>query len=141
MKHKQVSAVHLFLLDKDEILLLKRQNTGFHDGDFSLPAGHIEENESVFDTAIREGLEELGLKIFREDLEIVQVMHRKSVASRIDFFLRLNRVNGSIINNEPHKSAGLFWYKLQKLPENTIPYIRTAINNYQKKICFDTFGW
>ncbi len=106
MYHTLIPAVHMFLVKQDSILLLKRLNTGYHDGDYSVPAGHIEPNESVITAAIREASEELGISVItaaiREaseelgilvrpaELTIVQVMHRKSSWERVDFFLRVN---------------------------------------------------
>jgi len=40
-------AVHLFLLQDNKILLSKRYNTGYEDGNWNVPAGHVEEGESV----------------------------------------------------------------------------------------------
>ena len=47
----------------------------------------------------------------------------------------------SIKNNEPNKCDDLKWFDINNLPENTIPYIKEAINNYNKKIKFSLFGW
>jgi len=141
MYHTLIPAVHMFLVKQDSILLLKRLNTGYHDGDYSVPAGHIEPNESVITAAIREASEELGILVRPAELTIVQVMHRKSSWERVDFFLRVNHWQGNIQNNEPNKCETLQWFPFQELPENTIPYIRRAIQNYLHHIPFDVFGW
>ena len=141
MYHTLIPAVHMFFVKHDSILLLKRLNTGYHDGDYSVPAGHIEPNESVIAAAIREASEELGILVRPADLTIVQVMHRKSSRERVDFFLRVNHWQGDIRNHEPDKCEALQWFSVQELPENTIPYIRRAIQNYVQHIPFDVFGW
>lgn len=47
MKNKVNLSVHLLLLNKDNILMLRRYNTGYEDGNYSLIAGHLEKNETV----------------------------------------------------------------------------------------------
>lgn len=78
-------AVHLFLLRGQEILLLRRYNTGYEDGNYSVPAGHLDGNEEVKAAAIREAKEECGIDLAPADLSLAGVMHRRSFDERIDF--------------------------------------------------------
>jgi len=48
---------------------------------------------------------------------------------------------GEIVNKEPDKCDDLRWFPLTALPENTVPYVRKAIENYQQRNWFDSFGW
>lgn len=64
------------LLRDDTILLLRRFNTGFADGQYSLPAGHLDGNEHVIDAAIREAREEIGIEIDASTARVCGVMHR-----------------------------------------------------------------
>ena len=57
-RFKLVVAVHLILIENGKILLLRRYNTGYEDGNYSLVAGHIDGNESVIQAMQREALEE-----------------------------------------------------------------------------------
>lgn len=41
-----VVAVHLILIKENQVLLARRFNTGYEDGNFSVPAGHVDEHES-----------------------------------------------------------------------------------------------
>lgn len=141
MRFKLISAVHLFLLRDDQILLLRRFNTGYEDGNYSVVAGHLDGGEPVKTAMIREAREEVGIELSEETLEVVQVMHRLTDHERIDFFLQATQWRGDIQNLEPHKCDDLAWYPLNHLPLNTIPYIRRAINNYHQKHWFDTYGW
>ncbi|WP_067844120.1 NUDIX hydrolase [Amphibacillus sediminis] len=140
-RFKAIAAVHIFLLKADQILLLRRYNTGYEDGNYSVLAGHIDGGEDVITAAQREVLEEAGITISTQDLSIVGVMHRKAEDERIDFFLTAENWTGEIVNMEPNKCDELAWYPLNELPDNLIPYVRKAIENYIAGQPFDLYGW
>lgn len=141
-RFKLVVAVHLILIENGKILLLRRYNTGYEDGNYSVVAGHIDGNESVVRAMRREAAEEAGIKIKEEDLEIVHVMHRSSKdRESIDYFLTCKKYEGSIQIMEKDKCDELQFYDLEKLPINVIPYVRKGIENYQRKIPFSIYGW
>src|SRR5438105_5208270 len=71
-------AVHVLPLRGEEVLLLRRSNTGYEDGKLSVVAGHVEPGETVTQSAVRETREEVGLELSRERLRVVGVMHRMS---------------------------------------------------------------
>lgn len=135
-------AVHLFLRKDDEILLLRRFNTGYEDGNYSVIAGHVDGGEDVYTAMIREAKEEAGITLNKDDLEIVQVMHRKKpLEERIDYFFDCLKWEGDIQNIEPNKCDELTWTRIDSLPINTIDYIQEAIKNYKNGIAFSLFGW
>lgn len=140
-RFKMIVAVHLFLIRDNKILLLRRYNTGYQDGNYSVIAGHLDGGEQYDLAMIREAKEEAGIDIRSEDLRTVQVMHRKSEDERMDFFFICDNWDGEIINMEPHKCDELSWFDLNDLPPNIIPYIRKAINNYSNGIIFTKYGW
>ena len=136
-----VSAVHLFLVQNGQVLLLRRHNTGYEDGNYSVIAGHLNGDEEVKSAAIREAREEAGIEIDPVGLRVVGVMHRRSDDERIDFFLAADRWSGQIVNREPHKCDRLAWFDLGALPDNVIPYVERALHNYRAGLWFDSFGW
>ena len=121
--------------------MLRRFNTGYEDGNYSVVAGHIDGGEEIKAAMIREAREEIGVELAYDDVEINQVMHRLSGDERIDFFLHASRWKGKIANKEPHKCDDLSWHALNDLPENVIPYVRRALENYQANRWFDSFGF
>lgn len=134
-------AVHLFLVKENQVLLLRRFNTGYEDGNYSVVAGHLDGGEEVRAAMIREAREEAGITIDPADISVVGVMHRLSDDERIDFFLAASRWQGEIVNKEPHKCDQLAWFDLDNLPPNVIPYVRRALANYRTGTWFDSFGW
>jgi len=143
-RHRLVPAVHLFLIKDDQILLLRRYRTGWQDGNYSVPAGHIEEGEPATKAMIRETEEEIRAKIPSEDLTFCGVMHRRKTEEgeeRVDFFFTTNKWQGEIKIGEPDKCDNLQWFPLDQLPDNIVPYIKTAIDNYRKGLVYSEFGW
>ena len=141
MRSKFPVAVHLFFLRQQQVLLLRRFNTGYEDGNYSVVAGHVDAGETVTQAAVREASEETGVSLAAEALHIVHVMHRKSEDERVDFFVAVQHWAGEISNREPHKCDALAWYPLDALPGNVIPYVRCALEYYQKGIYYSEFGW
>lgn len=140
-RFKLISAVHVFLLRGDEVLLLRRHNTGYEDGNYSVVAGHLEGGEPIIDAARREAREEVGVDLDPAGLEVVGVMHRKSDDERIDWFLAARAWSGEIQNREPAKCDHLAWFDLKDLPVNVIPYVRQGLTNFVLGRWFDSFGW
>lgn len=134
-------AVHLFLLNEDRILLLRRHNTGYEDGNYGTIAGHVEGEEQVKTAMIREAKEEAGIEIKPSDLEVVAAMHSMTDKEYICFFLKASKWSGEIRNMEPDQCADLTWFPIDNLPPNVIPYVRKAIKNYRSGKWFSSFGW
>ena len=87
-RFKIIPTSHLFLIKNNKILLLRRFNTGYEDGNYSVVAGHLDRNETFAQAMTREAKEEAGIDIKPGDLEVVHVMHRKQPnEERIDFFI------------------------------------------------------
>ena len=141
MRSKYTIAVHLFFLRGEQILLIRRFNTGYEDGNYSVVAGHVDEGESVTRAAIREAKEEAAVSLEPADLQIVHVMNRKAEDERIDFFMTVRHWVGEVVNNEPHKCDQFLWTTFDDLPPNIIPYVRKGIENYQAGLFYSEFGW
>jgi 8-oxo-dGTP pyrophosphatase MutT (NUDIX family) len=135
------SAVHIFLLRGDQVLLLRRCHTGYEDGNYSVVAGHLEGGETIRAAAAREAREEVGITLSSSEIEIVGVMHRRSNDERIDWFVSARRWEGEPVNREPSKCDQLLWCALDDLPVNVIPYVRRALENAGRGVWFDSFGW
>lgn len=141
MRAKFPVAVHLFLMREDQVLFLRRFNTGYEDGNYSVPAGHLDGGESVRRAMVREAREELGINIPPDDLVFAGVFHRKSEDERVDFFMVARSWDGAPRNYEPEKCDEVKWFSLDALPENLIPYVRRALEAYSGGEQFVEYGW
>ena len=144
-RHNIVPAAYLFLIDGNKVLLSRRFNTGYEDGNYSMVAGHVDHDESFVQCIIREAREEAGITLKAEDLKVVHIMQRITAEAqnneRIDIFFKTDKWEGNIENREPNKCDDLSWFNLGALPENTIPYIKSALENIKNNNHYSEFGW
>ena len=82
---RKVSAVFL-IKENGKYLFQKRKKDSIYAGAYVLPGGHIEQNETIFEGAVRELYEELDIKVKETDLEFKMV---EPVADYIVFFLEV----------------------------------------------------
>lgn len=126
-RHKIIPASFLILRKEGKILLSLRQNTGWSDGLYSLPSGHLEPGEMAKSAMVREAQEEIGVHIKLEDLHLVLTMMIITDSERVNFFFIADAWEGEIANMELEKCGGLDWYALDSLPDNVVPYVRKAL--------------
>ncbi len=141
MRTKFPVTVHLFFFRDNQMLLIRRFNTGFADGQYSVPAGHLDGGETVIAAAIREAQEEVAVQIEPQDVQYSSVMHRMEGDERVDFFVHVTKWHGEPVNAEPNKCDDILWADENNLPTNTIPYIHRALRNHHAGIKFDEYGW
>ena len=137
------AAVYLIMREENKVLLIRRFNTGWMDGYYSLPAGHIDGNETVQVAMSREAKEEVNLDILFEDLSILHMMHRKCLdgIEYMDFFLDAKKYSGKLKNNEINKCDEINWFQMDSLPENTLDYVKEAFKLISEGKPFSSFGF
>jgi 8-oxo-dGTP diphosphatase len=146
-RFKIVPASYLILIKSNKILMLRRFNTGYQDGNYALVAGHLNGNESFQNAIIRESKEEANIILQPKDLSVAHVMNRYDLQNdlelreKVDVFFVAKKWQGEIKNMEPNKCDDLSWFPIDKLPANTIPYIKKVISNVRKKIFYSEFGY
>lgn len=128
MRHAGIpTGVHVVCERGGEVLLMRRAGTGFFDGLYSLPGGHVEPGESVRQAAVRELAEETGLVVEPEALEWLGVVHRLSDTNRVDFFMRAGHWCGEATIREPGKCDHMAWFARDVLPVALVPYVGSAL--------------
>lgn len=141
-RHKPRCASYLILRKDNKVLLMKRKNTGFKDGHYSLVAGHVDEGENFREAMIREAKEEIGIELEKEDLDTTTVMHRRSnEAVYVDIFFTADEWKGNPTNKEPEKCAELRWADQDELPANTIDYVKKVVDEMEEGMEYQEIGW
>jgi len=135
-------SVSVFLIIKkgNKILLLKRSNTGWMDGYYSIPAGAIDGKETLMEAIIREAKEEVGIVISENDLKLAHTMHCFTNDEEWlgQFFITETWQNEPKVT-EPDKHSEIKREDINTLPETIIPYVKQAIENYQKNISYSSY--
>lgn len=147
MRHTVIPASYVLLKKGNKILLQRRFHTGYEDGKWSLPAGHVEEGETYTQCVIREIKEEIGVELSEKDLQVTHVLQRDGREAsgehryRMDIFFLTEKWQGEPKIMEPNKCDGLEWFDMDELPDNVIPYIRHVIEKVQESIFYSEYGW
>lgn len=133
--------LHILLIRDSQVFMLRRYNTGYEDGKYSLPAGHLEENETAKEGALREAKEEIGVMIKSTNLMLVLTLHSYTNSARIALFFQALEWYGEPTNMEPEKCDFADWFPVNSPPENTVAYIREALSMISMGETYGEFGW
>lgn len=142
-RNKAVPAVYLLLEKGGQILVARRCNTGYQDGNYQVPAGHVEDGELPKAAMVREAKEEISIDLKEEDLELVHTSYRPKhdeTGNRVDLFFRATKWSGEVLNAEPHKCDDLRWISPNELPSNMTLHVRMAIQEAQKGVVYSEVG-
>jgi 8-oxo-dGTP pyrophosphatase MutT (NUDIX family) len=140
-RYRSCIDVHLILRAGDRVLLGERRNTGFCDGFFHLPSGHLEDGESAISALVREAEEEIGVVVEPADARFVHLMHHRTNEGRVALFFEVGRWRDEPENREPRKCAGLQWFPIGDLPVRITPYVNDALRNYAAGLGYSERGW
>lgn len=143
------SAVMPFILRERggarEVLLHKRQNTGYGDGLWDCAgSGHVDAGESYRAAVVREIAEETGLVVQPGDVGFATLTHRHTAEDDVTYvnvFFTVERFAGEPAILEPHKCAALAWFPLEALPEDLLEDRRRALARYLGGVPFAEEGW
>ena len=140
-RHSCCVDLHLILRRHGQVLLGRRIGTGFADGLYGVPSGHLEDGETVTAGLIREAAEETGVVVEPTDLRFVHAMHHHTDEGRMAFFFEAWKWTGEILNREPDKCAGWRWCDLRALPGPVVPYLAQALLKIAEGIPYSERGW
>jgi ADP-ribose pyrophosphatase YjhB (NUDIX family) len=135
-RHKVTQAVFIAVFDKESrILLQRRYNTGYMDGFYDFPSGHVEANESLKDSAVRELKEETSLLVSPDFLQLLHINQNNSDEQNpyINFVFLAQEYEGNPYICEPHKCDDLGFFALNSLPQTTFP-VQVSLGAIKAKI-------
>lgn len=139
-RHKIIPAVWMIVKnDQNQIFLLRRANTGWRDGWWTVPAGHVEEGESPTHAAIRELREEVGITTTVNDLQSPLVYFYPAddgLHERVSIFFTVTNYTGTVTNQEPQKADQGEWFALEALPDTIIPMLRRALIDMSRGVVY-----
>ena len=144
-RFKLSAAVYVLLINADNVFLLRRFNTGWSDGLYTVPAGHIDGNEPLSAAMCREAKEEAGVTLKSDDVRFVHAMHRKDGTGEkreyADFFFTAHKWIGEPYNAEPSTCDDGRWFPMTDLPHNLLPHVRQVIEDYKTDKKCSEIGW
>lgn len=137
-----IPCVAIILRRDDKVLFLLREHTGWSDGNYCLPSGHVEENESFTDAARRELQEETGIQVEAAELDQVLVLHHQSDDGvRVTSCFEVNNLPAEPVNAEPDKHSEIAWLDPGNLPENIVPSSRFMLEQLAGGQHYAEMGW
>jgi 8-oxo-dGTP diphosphatase len=143
-RHKLIPAVYVLFRKDNQILLTKRANTGYRDGFYSLPAGHLDGGEPAIMAAVREVKEEVGIDIEPQNLRLIHTQHRVSEEGnheRINLYFETEKWHGTPINAEPQKCSEICWVNVDALPDNLVPELKYLFKELAEDASYGHFGF
>ncbi|MER6847672.1 NUDIX domain-containing protein [Streptomyces flaveolus] len=140
-----IIGVHLYLERPDGTVLLglRHPDSAFAPSTWHLLAGHCEQ-ENAIACLIREAQEEAGLRISRQDVELVHVIHHIDKAGdrpRMGLFFRARTWSGEPELREPDRCTQWKFWDPAALPDNLVSYTRVAIGKIQNGELYSETGW
>lgn len=126
-----------------KILFVKRGNTGWEDGKYGLPAGHVEAGESFSEAICREATEEVGVTIKPQDMKQVLAFHQKDEEGevRVGIYFETTKWSGEPHNAEPHKHTEIAWFDEDNLPSTVIGTTAKKLQAIKDGQTYVEYGW
>lgn len=138
-------AVYGILRDRERILLLRRSGTGYRDGQWSLPAGHLDGGEDAVTGLVRELREELGVDAGPGGCRLALVMHaapeHDGDREYLHLFFVVDEWTGEPTIAEPDKCSELRWADGRALPSDLVDYVAVALAAVERGEPLVLHGW
>ncbi len=136
-----VKLVVYVLVERNGKILLGKRKNAFGEGHYSMPAGHIEQGETVIECAKRELLEETGIAADEFEFKCVRLLKPYEIDGikadpYVAFCVVAKNWKGEPKTLEPEKNEGWEWHPMDNLPEPLFPPIRMLIECIKNSVNF-----
>lgn len=139
-----VPEVTVLIRKEGKILFVLRSNTGWMDGFYAMPGGHLEADENFTDAGVREALEEVNVSIDPADLKPLHTLHRLGGPGdvRIGVLFEATTWTGEPRNMEPERHGEIAWFDEHNLPyDKIIEFQAEALRSLQAGNHYGEMGW
>jgi 8-oxo-dGTP diphosphatase len=129
-----------------EVLLARREDTGYADGMWNLPSGKLEDGEDIVSALRREVREEIDIDLPARELGSAAVVHWRGPEGdgRVGVVFSVEADppgHGQPRNAEPGKCSALSWFPCIDLPDNTVEYSLAGIRAHVGRRLLIRSGW
>lgn len=131
-----IHAVGSNIIERDGEFLLVQETLEHVKGKWNLPAGKLDEKESIIECAAREGEEETGFKLKPEYIVGIY-QHQLTLKANVILFVFKSKIIGGELIKPNHEIMGLKWLSFDEVKKMSDegklrnPYIWAAINDYK----------
>ena len=126
-----VAACLVIMRISDRVFMLRRKNTGFADGLFTLPSGHVEKGELPTQAAVREAMEETGVVVKKMHFQHVMNHIEENGINYVHYFFEADDWSGMPTNSEPEKCDMTRWISENDIDDSEceiIPFVKKALD-------------
>lgn len=142
MSTTAIPAVFVLFRSNGKVLLVLRQNTGWSDGMYTMPAGHVEAKETCLAAAMREAKEEVGVTVEESDLEHCLTIHETNATEeRFGLTFEASKWKGEPFNAEPEIHGEVAWFDTDNLPSNMVPQAKFSLEQIKAGKTYAEYGW
>lgn len=124
------AAVFVVLEQNDRIFMLRRKNTGWADGMWTLPSGHIDPGQTAIEAIQVEAREEAKVEIEADDLEFIHSHYVFDAYA--NYYFKATKWKGEPSLGEPHLASEVRWFAYNEIPKDTIKHVRQMLADVAK---------
>jgi ADP-ribose pyrophosphatase YjhB (NUDIX family) len=149
---KSIVCVYMLFMQNEQVSMSRRVGRAYMNEHYQIPTGHVETitdgdkiiQEKPTTTVIRESLEEAGVIVKEEDVELILTQMKPSIDMpevRSCLYFKINKWQGELANKEPDKADNFGFYPINNPPQPLAAEIASAFRAINEGRRYDEFGY